>query len=796
MCFAKYLLERYPMSKHRRIEVRFPLAGLNRKGAYKQQPPFSSTSLLNVRAVGTIDGRERGGSRPGITNSHYDSIGDTEPVRLLHQLVLSLGDDFTAWSDTFDGTAMSDAWEIASWADSLPLILQTNLAGIDTSVDVAAAVLEAQNIDSTLAYSVDMLIDQWEGAYHGKYQLFMRMNDLTPDIETEGVKVELTATGSTGNYTITLNSVIGGVSTLIGSASGTTSTPQPAWLTATVSGTTVSVYFNNALVLTGTVAAMSGLRVGFGLECTVDGGLNLVNVFRIQYYSTLSITSLRSMLTASASGDLYYESSYGRLTLSDSNATGHLIGLGDSGILQAAQSGQQLFIADYGDLSLDGDDGSTAGTAMTATAITNWLDHAIDADDDVVVISNGTGTVVDGTYKISSVNAASLTLSTSAGTGNCSYRIERGPKIFDPTTNAITMWTATTGQVPTGCKLIARCFDRIFLGGADLAPNVWYASRQSAPLNFDYSQTDSQRAVAGTASEAGVPGEPLTALIAHSDDYLIMSCRDSMWRLQGDPAYGGALANLSRTVGVIGPQAWCLGPSGELVFLTLDGLYLLPPGGSAYPEPLSRGVLPRELKNVNPALTNISLEYDAQARGVHIFLSPERSNARLHWWMDWERKTFWPVTLQSDHEPSRTTAVQSTQIEDSCVILGGRDGTLRRFSDMAESDCGTVFSSYADLGPIAMNADMMVGSIISIDANVANGSGDLTWGLRAGLSFEGTVNATTFDTGTFTAGENATVYPSCSGDSFVLRLSGLNGRRWEIENISVLIRFGGKKRIQ
>lgn len=159
----------------------------------------------------------------------------------------------------------------------------------------------------------------------------------------------------------------------------------------------------------------------------------------------------------------------------------------------------------------------------------------------VAVISNPQGTAIAGTYAISSVAAGNITLAWAAGSGACAYRIERAPKIYDPLTNTIYILGATAGQVPTGCPLVCRYLDRIVLAGAEIAPHVWYMSRQGNPNDWDYSQTDSQRAVAGTSSEAGVPGDPLTALVPHSDDYLVMGCRNSLWRMRGDPAYGGSL---------------------------------------------------------------------------------------------------------------------------------------------------------------------------------------------------------------------------------------------------------------
>ena len=776
------------MAKHRQINVQFPLAGLNRKAAYRQQPPYSTPDCLNVRPVESLQGRERGGSRPGLVESHIDNLGDA--VRMLAPMTLALGDGFTSWSDTFSGTSMAAAWTQAAWASAMPGILPSALASVDTGTAEGEAVLEALPIDVTKAYTVELFLVPWDGAYHGKYRVYLRLDNATPDIATSGVMVELVSADSSGDFVVTLRSVTDGVATDYATAASAIGSARPGWLSASVIGNTVTVYWCGQQVLSHAVDPHSGSRVGFGMECTVDGGLCLANVFRVQYYSTGSVNALRSMLVASAGGKLYRETSYGRLTAISSNLT-----VRDDAPLQAAQSGQKLYIADYGDVAAKGTDGVVNGTSLTAAGIADWTALGIDADDMVVVVSNPQGATVAGTYRIASVSAGNVTLQASAGAGACAYRIERAPKVYDPLTNSLSILTATAGQVPTGCPLVCRYLGSIILAGAEIAPHAWYMCRSNNEQDWDYSQTDSQRAVAGPASEAGVPGEPIVALMPHSDDYVIFGCRNSLWRLRGHPAYGASLDALSHTVGVVGPNAWCLGPSGELIFLSLDGLYALAPGGQSFPIPLSREALPHEFLNVNPDMLSVSLEYDVQGRGVHIYLTPESSNARVHWWMDWERKTFWPLSLNADHEPTITCGIQATAIEESGVVLGGRDGTLRRFSDLAESDCGDVYTSYVVVGPIPLAKDGDVGSILSMDAAMAEGSGAVGWELRPALTFEGSANAAASDSGTWNGGLNATNHPACRGQACTLTLTASNGRRWATEQITATIKEAGRRRI-
>jgi hypothetical protein len=691
-------------------------------------------------------------------------------------------------------------------------------AEIDYSVASGDAVLSEEiDINTSKVYSVEALIVPWAGSFAGNYRLYLRLDDV-PDITQNGVIIELVANDSTGSYSGTVTSIFNGgaptVQTLTGGSLGTS---IPAWLSATVDGDAITVYWDGISIFSGTVDSQTGFNVGFGMDCTVAGLLALVNVFRVQYFSTGTVNQLRSMLIASAEGNLFYESTYGRLTQVSTALT-----LNDGVQLTATQDGQKLYIADFGDVvsknitgAVNGtvSTGSVNGTALTDANVSDWTTLGILPDDMVVVVSNPLGTAVAGTYKINTVSAGSVTLSSSASTNasSVSYRIERAPKIYDPLLNTLSILTATTGQVPSGCPLICRYLDRIVLAGQEIAPHVWYMARVSTPTDWDYSQSalgDVSSAVAGTASAAGVPGEAITALVAHSDDYLIIGCRNSLWKMIGDPANGGVLVNLSHAIGIVGAKAWCLMPDGSMLFLSMDGLYALDAVGDAYPVSVSRETLPKEFDNFDPDKDTVSMEYDIKAGGVHIFITPIFSDESLHFFLDTgidtsksygvvsttARRTFWPFTLISDHEPTATCTLQSTTIEDSGVILGGRDGFLRKFSDLADTDCGSTFDSYVVIGPIALNSDNKTGTVLSMDAVFASVSGDVDWSLSPSPTFEGSVTAATSDQGTWTAGLNATVYPACSGQAFTLTVSG-DGLKWAMEQVSTVIKTGGRRRL-
>lgn len=788
------------MAKKRRMRIGFPLGGLDRRASYRQQKPYTTPDCSNVRPRGTLESRDRGGSRPSLIKSHQDDLGSN--VRMLTPMVLAPGDSFTAWSDTFGGTALKDVWTQASWATDTMSILPSALLSVDTSVADAAIVRDTLPIDVSSAYTTEALLVPWDGEFHGTYDLYVRLDDTTPAWLTDGVRIRVTMTGSAGVYTGVATSYVGGVADATagltagsktmtgGTLSG--SVARPVWLIAQVTTDTIVVFLDGTQIMNQAFdGAQNGVGVGIGMETTEAGGLNLCNVFRVQYYSTGSVDALRTQLIASADGNIYKETRYGRMTVLSTSLT-----VRDDVPLIGAEHGQKLYIADYGDLRATATNGVVSGSTLDSATYADWTTLGIDTDDDVCVISNGTGAVTDQTYKISNVAAGVITLASAPGNGNCTFRIERAPKIYDPIADTLVIMTATAGQVPTGNPLTCRYLGRIVFAGAEIAPHVWYMSKNEDPLDWDYADTTTSRAVAGTAADAAVPGPAITALAPHSDDYLIIGSRNSVWRMRGDPAFGGSLDALSRTVGIVGQSAWCYGPGGELIFLSLDGVYILPAGGNSEPISISREVLPQELLNFNPDTTTVLMEYDVNGRGVHIYLTQDSSDTRTHWWMDWEGKTFWPVTITTNYEPTAICSLQATAIEDMGVILGGRDGYLRRLSDLAETDDGIVFTTYVDLGPIPLAPDGMAGMLMELDAVMAENSADVTWEIFAGKTFEEVAGASSTNfTGTWVAGLNAAVRPGGRGQAYKIRVTGTSGRKWSMEQIVTKVREAGRRRI-
>lgn len=788
------------MLKKNLLDLRFPVGGLDRRYSYRQQPPYTTPGCVNVRPTDTILDRERGGSRPGISKAFQQDLGG--PIRLLNDITIVSSDGIAYWADNFKGNgSLGNAWSAASWTDGLPDVSE-DLSSISYGESAGAVRTLLSPFDTSDPYQIEMMIVPYQGQFAGKYQLFARMNNTTPNAILNGLVVELDMTGDDGSYDGSAVVYVAGVPTEFNFTPGTMDTAKPGVLRLIVDGNDIDVYWQDELVLSqNSIGSPAGTRFGFGMEATEAGGICLVDMFRIQYY-TGDLESYKQMVVASAEGALFREIGFlGQLEELTSD-----VNLADDRNLQCVAWNQKLYIADYGDLKVGGVGAiDVTGLELTDGDVTDWTTYDIDTDNDVVVLTNATGSVVEGSYKIASVVTGKVTLAATCGsTGTASYRIERAPKVYDPQTDTLEIWMADAdkGSVPVGCPLICRYRDAIVLAGSINAPHLWYIGRVGDPYDWDFLAEDDAGAVFGEDSDAGSIGQPIIGMAPYSDDYLLFGCTTSLWVMRGHPRFGGLIDNVDYTVGFIGPESWCWGPSGEIIFLSRDGLYLLPPGASGKPDSISRERMPRELQGVDSNLYEASLVYDVQARGVHIYLTPIEPQGRLHMWFDWDVKSFWPVKLADGHEPFVTLQYQAIAQDDAAVLLGCRDGYIRRYSNLSESDDGTEIESYVDYGPIRMGeSDYEKGILSELIGVVAKNSGPVSWALRVSETQEEAMVAENFETGEWSeasgrAGLNFKTRVRARGGAMVLRLSnGETNRSWGVERITGVAMGVGPQRL-
>lgn len=158
--------------------------------------------------------------------------------------------------------------------------------------------------------------------------------------------------------------------------------------------------------------------------------------------------------------------------------------------------------------------------------------------------------------------------------------------------------------------------------------------------------------------------------------------------------------------------------------------------------------------------------------------------------------SFWPVGLQEDHEPTALCALRDRPGDYSNVILGCRDGYLRRFQPNQPTDDGTSFNSYVDYGPFPLAGPGRDGMVTEIVGITANRSGDVNWAIRTGNSAEAAFTSSAVASGTWDLeGLSYREFPRARGHMAVIRVSnGEADYTWGIEGIEIVIADAGKLR--
>ncbi len=801
------------MAKKRLVNLEFPLGGLDERFAIQRQKPFTTVDALNVRPDGTLEKRTRGGSRPGLGRAFSELLGSGNNVNMLAQVRSVAATGQTEFVDDFDGdsgvTIDSGVWDAVSddWTTTdsgLPVL--TGSGRCDSTLGRAIGVRKAiTDFDIGTAYKIVLKTTSVKvGGIPPAFSIYLGLDDTAPNVFEDGVFIQLVSLegfGSTLQFQWKLFSFLGGIELTNLSGSGTAAfTADPVTLQVTVSGTTVGLTINGTSAFSETIhhhrfpggseTSTGGTRVAF----SVDSHLGTVEAYSFQmFYSLTSEQNVevnKNFVVAASNESLYLENQGALDTVSTS------LTIASDRQIASQQRAGTLFIADYSDPSGTGTAGVLTSSVLDDDAVVDWTAIA-DTDDDVVVITAGTGGTANGNYRITSISAlGGLTLTTNPGDGFCSWRIERALKTFNPRTSVLTVVVASAGSVPAGNPLIALYRDRLTLAGAALAPHVWYMSKQGDPTNWSLGGTSSARAVAGLTTDAGQHPAPITALAPFHDDYFIFGAPTSLWVLRGDPAIvGGFLDNISQKIGILGMRAWAYDPVGGLYFMGRPGLYYLTPGAVGETKPVSEGKLPAELVNIDANANDVMLAYDVAARGLHICITPKISGVATQWWFDTELQSFWKVSLSSDHHASSLLSYDADSPIDAGVLLGCRDGRIRKFDNMFSSDDGTAISSHVLIGPVALGGgEYLEGKVKELIATLDVASGDVSYSVLTGGSAQAASTATATTTGTITNGANNSIRPQGRGRYFYLKLANGNGTPWAVEGIIAKLAAAGRFR--
>jgi hypothetical protein len=333
------------------------------------------------------------------------------------------------------------------------------------------------------------------------------------------------------------------------------------------------------------------------------------------------------------------------------------------------------------------------------------------------------------------VNMAFLsgtTPSGGSGLGPCVFLVDgTNFEYFDVGAKTVSVMTADAGTLPTNCSLIVNWRGRLVLAGDSSNPNNVYMSRVGDPRDYNYAALDPAAAVALQLSTAGQLGEPIMALIPFSDDYMMIGCLNSLWMLQGDPADGGTIVNVSKSMGMTANNAWCIGPDGTLYFIARGGLYSVKPAWEFYrpPELMSNQTYDQYFKTIINGQFYLSMQFDVDNHYIHIFAtSVNTEQTGTHMIFDVRNGGLWPQVYPHNQSPVCSCQYMANATNGKpAILLGGFDSSIRYWStgypyatnpvsgNSNLSDDGTAINAYAVIGPIKADPQASILSAVTID---------------------------------------------------------------------------------
>jgi len=463
------------------------------------------------------------------------------------------------------------------------------------------------------------------------------------------------------------------------------------------------------------------------------------------------------------------------------------------------------------------------GTQITAVNKVSYIDDSGDLQHDLIVVTDGSIAVLqgesvtttvayltidgdkvllDGDYVVFDSDLASVnpigdddTYQTAEYQGRlliASSTLKR----YNPLSGAV----EDVENAPSSQPLVTTYQRRVVLGGeshllyfSGIGNIADWTAATHKPKNI-------KQAVTLTGSKYGEVSRTNKCTMNWKDKVFVFGSTDELWALYGSPVTG-ELQNISHSVGIIGAESACVTHDGLVVLLARDGLYTWPIGSKEPPQKLSAEIVPEELKDIDVTSVIVKMAYDHKSKGVHIFATPDAASAGEHWWFDLKHKAIWRVTFpNNNHQPWVVATLPNSGYSD--VVLGCKDGYLRRFDNTATTDDGTAVNSDIILGPFQTGGEYgRDGALERMIADFATSTAGLTCRVVRGDAAETVVDNTVsditggtttnvFSSHTFAAGHNKVVYPKARGAWCAIWIDAAG--RWAYESLAIFMRKLGQ----
>ena len=630
--------------------------------------------------------------------------------------------------------------------------------------------------------------------------------------------------------------------------------PDAGWMAARLdpdTGTygTIYLYWNGVLILTHTISSTlsaDGYLGGFGMKAfngTTESRVHEYFLSGSQFTSNdpfLTPQRRSTKLCASNDGNIHaeYEGDM-QMALIDMYGTpgvenGISATLADEGPMQAAQWDDSVYIADNSNAPLFKTDASLMRIIDDTTAT---IKVAIDTDTYQGTPPASWGREVRESYVVVHeafpnfglvIASAALDIGllwditvkgdfsgydpgTELGTNqslnvwvvravkrfryyqNAGYLINIHGRWVPPAGGGASTWDRlpdSAGIAPCMCHSVAVFRRRLVLCN----PSLCFMSKIDYPNNWDYFPSADDDAGIANAQffVIGDGQQDCRAMVAYQNDYLAFLCSRGVWVLRGDPAYDAEQDVISKSVGIVGQQAWTIGEGGALYFMGSDNLYRVAPAEGTSLQALGAyDELPDELRSRGGQFNGSILAYDPKHFGLWVILRRFTGDdiGTRHYWFDLGQRKWWPLKISANVKITCTLLASGDHPWRKRLLFGTESGKILTPDMVYRTDDDNTFDSYVDIGPFLLGQTAAHDGVLTrMDAVLAGISGDVDWTLYAEDTPEGAVYADTARaTGTWTAGRNYTDYPRVRGNAARLRLENNGLAHWAFESLTAEI---------
>lgn len=396
-------------------------------------------------------------------------------------------------------------------------------------------------------------------------------------------------------------------------------------------------------------------------------------------------------------------------------------------------------------------------------------------------------------------------------------------KQYNHLTTTWASYTASAGSMPVTatpryCRLFAAWRGRLVQALLDDAsPELWFMSAQGNPRDFDYGATpNAAMAVAANVNfRAGQIGQPITALIPINEDRLLFGLDHGIYQMLGDGADGGTLMPITEQIGILTQDAWCL-VGDTLFFMAPDGLYKWNVG-QGEPTSISKDVYGNTYSGFPRVGYYVNVKYHASRNEVWIMLTHNVTTyTTLHAIYDVRTGGLFPQSFivdtgGDDGAGSGGTGAPkigptkmlyydggSSFTFDSVMLLGCRDGYIRKVDASSQSDDGSAITSYVWMAPMCLSGQssrMMINGWYFTAGEQSNYNA--TWLLQsADTAYNAMANPVDSKTGTFTTnGEQSPLGSRLKGSTFALKFSNsTDAKGYDLERITLRLLPAGMVR--